>query len=338
MLGSHMDTYSPAYSMDRYPRNYIPDGAPKDIERLIHTRGGIIGQDAAVRAASLIVYTHYEGRPSVSLFVGPTGCGKTEIWRALQKEYSADNIVIHDASTLSAEGWKGGNKISSIFRDIPPDRRGNVILVMDEFDKLLEPMYGSGGCNYSDLLQNQLLRLCDHDKLFFGSEDSRERGISVDCSGVSVVLLGAFERLYQRKSQTQKRIGFLQDTEPEESAIMPEISVEDLIAYGMRAELAGRINRIVCMEPLDADALAHIGQAYVDKLVHKMQCGVEIDPSALIMLARIAQEKGLGARWIKSRIDLMLDDMIYDDPEAECYRIEYEPPDADVRRQAACMG
>lgn len=241
MLGAHMDAYGPEYRMDRYPRNYIPDGAPKDIERLLHTRGGIIGQNAAVRAASLIVYNHWEGRPSVSLFVGPTGCGKTEIWRAIQKEYTPDNIVIHDASTMTAEGWKGGNKISSIFRDIAPDRRGNVILVLDEFDKLLEPMYGAGGTNYSDLLQNQLLRLCDHDKLFFGSEDGRERGISVNCSGVSVVLLGAFEHLYQKKAQTKKRIGFAQSSTEPEGDITPEISVEDLIGYGMQH---WRINRM----------------------------------------------------------------------------------------------
>ncbi len=51
------------------------------------------------------------------------------------------------------------------------------------------------------------------------------------------------------------------------------------------------------------------------------------------MLARIALHKGLGARWMKSKIGTMIDDMIYDDPDAQHYVIEYEPPDADARRQ-----
>lgn len=147
----------------------LDDWSPKDIERWLHSDvGGIVGQDAACRAAAMIVYNHFERRPSVSLFIGPTGCGKTEIWRALRREYSADNVHIIDASTLTAEGWRGSNKISSIFRSIRPDRRGRCILVLDEFDKVLEPQYGANNTNYSDLIQNQLLRLCDHDTLFFG--------------------------------------------------------------------------------------------------------------------------------------------------------------------------
>lgn len=67
------------------------DWSPKEIEEWIHTGGGIIGQDAAVKAAAMTVYNHYEGRPSVSLFIGPTGSGKTEIWRALQREYGAQH-------------------------------------------------------------------------------------------------------------------------------------------------------------------------------------------------------------------------------------------------------
>ena len=157
----------------------LDDWSPKDIERWLHSDvGGIVGQDAACRAAAMIVYNHFERRPSVSLFIGPTGCGKTEIWRALRREYSADNVHIIDASTLTAEGWRGSNKISSIFRSIRPDRRGRCILVLDEFDKVLEPQYGANNTNYSDLIQNQLLRLCDHDTLFFGAGDDAGGALS----------------------------------------------------------------------------------------------------------------------------------------------------------------
>ena len=139
----------------------LDDWSPKDIERWLHSDvGGIVGQDTACRAAAMIVYNHFERRPSVSLFIGPTGCGKTEIWRALRREYSADNVHIIDASTLTAEGWRGSNKISSIFRSIRPDRRGRCILVLDEFDKVLEPQYGANNTNYSDLIQNHAALDC----------------------------------------------------------------------------------------------------------------------------------------------------------------------------------
>ena len=103
----------------------------------------------------------------------------------------------------------------------------------------------------------------------------------------------------------------------------------------MRAELAGRINRIVCMDPLTVQDLVRIGQDESNRLSLLLDRPVDIVPDALIMLARIALRKGLGARWLRSKIGEMVDDMIYDDPDAPHYVIEYEPPDADARRQAA---
>lgn len=316
------------------------DWSPKEIEAWIHTGGGIIGQDAAAKAAALTVYNHYEGRPSVSLFIGPTGSGKTEIWRTLQREYSAHNIVIVDASTLTAEGWKGSNKLSTIFRAMDSDaRRRRVILVLDEADKIMEPVYGGSGTNYNELVQNQLLRLCDHDTIFFGCDDGSASGkeLSVDCSNVSVVMLGAFAKLYDKKENDSRRIGFGVGSSCNHTQEKPpEITVEDLIGYGMRAELAGRINRIVCLDPLTAKDMARIGQAETERLSEVLQRPVKISPDALLMIGRMAQQKGLGARWVKSRIGQIIDEMIYEDPTAPEYVVEYEPADADERRQAEC--
>lgn len=116
----------------------------------------------------------------------------------------------------------------------------------------------------------------------------------------------------------------------------PEITVEDLIGYGMRAELAGRINRIVCLDPLTAKDMARIGQAETERLSEVLQRPVKISPDALLMIGRMAQQKGLGARWVKSRIGQIIDEMIYEDPTAPEYVVEYEPADADERRQAEC--
>ena len=81
--------------------------APRDIEDWLHNQGGIIGQEEACKTAAILIHRHYEQNcPSVTLFCGHTGCEKTAMWRSLQKEYSAKNIVIVDASSLTAEGWK----------------------------------------------------------------------------------------------------------------------------------------------------------------------------------------------------------------------------------------
>lgn len=318
-------------------RRGLDHWSPRDIANWLHTEGGIIGQDAAVKAAALTVYNHYEGRPSISLFMGPTGSGKTEIWRALQREYGPDNIVLHDASTLSAEGWKGSNKISTLFRSMQAGRREQVILVLDEIDKVIAPMYGAHDTNYSDLIQNQLLRLCDHDPLFFGGDDGRMPALSVDCAQVSVVMLGAFERLAQSKAQDAQPLGFGRPKAESACRETPPITLDDLIAFGLRAELAGRIDRIVQLDPLDIPALVQIGQAELERLSQQMGRPVTAMPELLIMLSRVAQRRGLGARWLRARLRDLLDQQIYDSPQADAYHLEYEPADADARRQGACM-
>ena len=316
--------------MDDLPEEW----SPKDIEQTLHQYGHIVGQENAVRAASIITYNHFEGRSSVSLFVGPSGCGKTEIWRAIQREYGSSNIAIHDAATLTAEVWKGGTKISTIFRAIPSENRSRIILVLDEIDKLLEPQYASGGSNVSDLMQNQLLRMCDHDTLFFGDGDGG-KSIKVDCSQVSVVMLGAFSRLLEGKSKRSGSIGFGVALRHTCDYSNTEITEEDLIEYGMRAELAGRINRIVSLEPLNADQITRIGDEEIYRLMHKLQHPIEMEPSLMSALAQKAYNKRLGARWLKSQINNMLDDLIYEDPLAEEYRIGYETSSSDIHYGAS---
>ena len=146
-------------------------------------------------------------------------------------------------------------------------------------------------------------------------------------------MLGAFSRLRERKAIGQKHIGFGTAPVPAGDKQTEEITVDDLIEYGMRAELAGRINRIICMDSLTIQDLIRIGKDEADHLSLLLDRPVDIAPDALIMLARIALHKGLGARWMKFKIGTMIDDMIYDNPDAQHYVIEYEPPDADKHRQ-----
>lgn len=293
--------------------------SPKEIEEYLHENGGVVGQDAACRAAALITYNHFEGRPSVNLFHGTTGCGKTFIWEQM-KEYLGPRIVIVDGSTLTGEGWKGGNKLSSIFRHMRPDDRSKSIIVFDEFDKVLEPQYGASGTNYSDIVTNQLLCLCNHGKLFFGAED-RQESITVDCSLVSVVFLGCFDRLRRSIQHRSAGIGFNAFSRVEEK---PEITLEDIIENGMRRELAGRITRVVQMDEPSVDDYIRIGNDEISRQEQLLNKKINCDPSVIIMLARMALGSELGARFMKNKLQSMIDDCIYEDPDAEQYDISYE--------------
>lgn len=310
------------------------DLTPKKFAECLRIKGGIVGQDAAVKAASLILYNHINGRTSVSLFAAPSGSGKTYLWRVLQKECGADKIVIHDASTLTAEGWKGDNKISTIFRELPPEHRGHILLVLDEFDKLLE----YGGKNYYGIIQNQLLRLCDHDPLFFGSDS--EKGFYVDTSGVSIVLLGAFQNLTDKKKRNSTSIGtigFERQSHIDNTNGNSEITIEDLIDFGMRRELAGRITRITCMSPLSIEDLTNIGQQEVKKLEQQFQRKIMADYSVILDLAYKAAKKGLGARWLKAQLNNSIDSLLYDNPNADSFTIDFNTLDADESSQTAFM-
>ena len=298
---------------------------PQNFSNWLRTKGGIVGQDKAVKAASMIMDNHIHGRASVNLFAAPSGSGKSYLYQVLQKQVGADKIVIHDASTLTATGWKGSNDIESIFRAIPPERRGRIILVLDELDKLLAPQIASGGTNHSEMVQNQLLRLCNHDTLVFCAEN--EQGFSVDTSGVSIVMLGAFEKLFKKKSRNSGSIGFGKEPHYECTYDNTEITLEDLVDCGMVRELAGRINRITCMQPLSVEDLTHIGQQEVKNLEQQLKRKISADYSVILNLAYAAEKKNFGARYLKSEISNAVDDLLYDNPHAEQLILDFNTLD-----------
>ena len=295
----------------------------------------VIGQPEAVKAAAMIVYNHLSGRRTNAVFAGPSGCGKSEIWRTLSKEYPGLVRMI-DFSRFAADGWRGSLHLRDIFNGVGSDdiRRRGLIVVLDEADKrLCEPAMGSGGTDYNVLLQNDLLKMMDGDVIEFGAED-RQPALSVDCSKVSVVMLGAFERLLGGKSQDAKRIGF--GTAPRATAGgHKEISYDDLINGGMRREIAGRVNRIVALGPLSMDDYKSIlmGPVLFD-VRESFKRKVSIDPAAADALTGKAIGSGLGVRWMRSQVTNAVDDALFDEPEAEEYTVTMQDGKLLCRAQA----
>ena len=302
---------------------------PKELIKFIR-KAGYTGQDKAVRTAALIIHRHYSGCPSVNLFCGPTGSGKTEIWRLLAREFS--NVHIYDSSMLTNEGWRGGCKISTILSSLPPIHREHSILVFDEFDKLLEPKMSSE-MNITDALQNELLKLFDHDTLFFGADRPGDTSMTVDCSKVSIVLLGAFENMMKAKTRAGVSIGFGGKQARDISYGTVEITVQDLLKYtAMRPEIAGRIDRIVSMTPLTDCDYFRILLHHIDDVGKRTGKSITFHPAVLHPICQQAIETGLGARWAIHRVDAMIDDMLFDNPFDYSYFCSNETDDNETER------
>lgn len=284
----------------------------------------ITGQEAAKKAAAIAVYNHFESDgeySSVMLMCGPTGSGKTFIWTTLQEEIG-ERIQIFDASTLSAEGsWKGDYKISAIIKDAALSQRSahpNMIIVLDEWDKCLE-MQGGVNESYSATLQNSFLRLLDHQPIYLPATKEGGESHAIDTDHISIVLLGAFEKLREARTKSEKHIGFGTE-ETKEDTEYREITVDDLIAHtAIRPEVAGRIGRIVMLDPLSKEDMLRIETMHIKQREKLLSKKITIDESKLSEIADKALTMELGARFAKSQIDAIIDDMIYEDPKADEY-------------------
>ncbi len=301
------------------------DGAgwtPRSIYNYLNQH--IYGQDAAKRAVSMLMYHHLRGNSRNIVMAGATGCGKTEIWRTLSKMNNCIRII--NGPQLSCDGWKGSLKISDIFTCETKKLAEHLVLVIDESDKMMEPKVASGGTDYAKMIQNELLKVMDGDTLTFTDEKNRDTKTTINCSGVSVVLCGSFERMLQAKSESSESIGFGRREKKE--SVVAECTEEDLIQYGnVRREIAGRISQIVTLDTLDGDDFEKILESEmspIQKMEEAHNVSLSIDKESRRKLASDAAKSGLGCRYIRSKLQFMLDAQMFDEPEKDTYSLYYE--------------
>lgn len=293
---------------------------PAHLRRILDHR--LIGQDAQKDTISAWIYAHFQGyRPAPLLVTGQTASGKTECFRAIQDRFT-DLVHIWDASMLTAEGWSGGTKLTTLIKDVAPGS----IIVLDEFDKLIRPAIGAAGTNYSEIVQAELLRLFDRDVLKLGEKG---KVITVDAGEISVAMTGAFA--YVSDDAPEKHIGFGAPLCPRgraQAAAVREVTVADMIRAGMMPELAGRIGTVVRLENPTEKTYTEIGEKEIRRLSRVINKPVDMDKAALRALALSAQASGLGARFLKNKLQEMVYRMVYDDPDAEsiCINEKKTPP------------
>lgn len=295
---------------------YVRVPAPKDIYSFLDKH--VYAQKEAKKAASMLLWGHMKGNKSNILFMGPTGCGKTEIFRQLKKLY--EDIYIVDASAITEDGWKGNYKIADIFRSISTVAKAErAIIVMDKADKFFEPTTNSSGENVSYSKQNELLKIIE-------GEEYHLNDTVINTSNISWVFLGSFESLIESKKDRPNGLGFGGNVNRSQVSYTDSFTSEDLVKYaGVRNEIAGRIERIVQLAPMDADSLYQIlidpEMSPITELTKRYGKKLELSEFMKRRIAKEAADSHMGVRYMRSRIKALMEDRIFEDDESEGYRI-----------------
>lgn len=290
------------------------DLSPKEIKEKV-LDNHIYGQEQAKRKAAIFVRDHSNGVKRTILFTGPSGCGKTEIFRVL-RDNLYDNIYIYDASNITEDGWSGSKKVSSVFSDMlrsgyTKEEVEHSIIVYDEFDKLCVAKHNSHGENVARGVQGELLSIIEGTKVAL--KPSRE---VIDTSQISFAFLGAFEDIYNNERKKGMSLGFGNKVEETDKNEKIELSMDDIISFGLRVELAGRITDVVNLDPLREDDFYRI---LADKTISPAKrfeaiyhMDIELSKELMKKIALDAYNNKMGVRYLRSRIQSLLDDILYE--------------------------
>lgn len=336
------------YRLDRYyrPKNIMINSAPtkniifkkpntdcfvyrspKEIYEIINEK--VINQEDAKKAAAMLVHSHIKGQGRNLVMAGPTGCGKTEIWRTLSTVYPCIRIIT--GPQLVPEGIKGSGHLADIFISADDEIRDRLIIVVDEADKLFE-RENQNNLSCTTPLQNELLRIMDHTEnnivTYKETDHMFTKTIDIDCSGISIVLCGSFERMLKNKTFDQKHIGFTENVNKnvDEPTTDKTYTEQDLIDYAnIRVEIAGRINQIVTLNAMTAHnfktILDHPTASPIAHIEKELGVKIKVNETAKLQLAEEAIRTKLGCRIMKSKILQCVDDQIFENPDAELYDI-----------------
>lgn len=324
--------------------NSIPK--PKEIHDFLNQY--IIGQEEAKKYLSVAVYNHYkrinkEGKEddvdiekSNIILVGPTGTGKTLLAKTIARLLDVPFTIV-DATVLTEAGYVGEDIESLLTRllqacDYDVERAQKGIVFIDEIDKIARKsdnpsitrdVSGEG-------VQQGLLKLLEGSTVLVppngGRKHPEQKLIPVDTKDILFICGGAFDGI-ERKIASRLNthiVGFGHDgkeMKKQRENLMKYVMPQDLKSFGLIPEIIGRLPVLTSLEPLDKEALLRILTEPKNAITRQYKklfaldgVKLEFDDSALNLIADKAIEYKLGARGLRSIVETIMVDAMYEMP------------------------